>query len=366
VLKVPVVLGNIAVYGQQFTYCAEGSIYPCSKNLAARLLPYYGFPVAGIVVSVAAFMFLWRYGLEPPASVGSHPEPRPKTPDRATVTSSKTIARGPDATLTYSRWIVVTLSLLIAANYSYYLWGWLPLLLSRFSGGGTALGIRTLMPLILLAVASYVLGAVQLIRRAGVFAFALISGTALGCALAPFLGVGSQDTLGVPFLIGVTVWPTPPIILLSTATYVTLIVFATLGLWRANRHYASAAGSLGLGLVMPLVLFVAWPQAQMNFKNYSTFSRFPKPTPEKKAADDRQTTAWRLVKIYGHCIFLYRETHPGQGFPAEAAAMGPGNGRENCLDAAHKSPGKSKDTRLTTKRGRLIPRVPLLGFMSLF
>src|SRR5208282_3259826 len=65
VLKIPLVLGNIAIYGQQFTYCAEGSIYPCSKSLAVRLLPYYGFPIAGIVVSIAAFAFLWRYGLEP-------------------------------------------------------------------------------------------------------------------------------------------------------------------------------------------------------------------------------------------------------------------------------------------------------------
>src|SRR5271168_2533225 len=123
VLKIPVVLGNIAIYGQQFTYCAEGSIYPCSKNLAARLLPHYGFPVAGVVVSVAAFVFLWRYGLEPPATVGPHPEPRPKTLDSATAGFAKPIARGSDGTLAYSRWIVVTLSLLIAANYSYYLWG---------------------------------------------------------------------------------------------------------------------------------------------------------------------------------------------------------------------------------------------------
>jgi hypothetical protein len=332
-LKIPLVLGNIAVYGQQFTYCAEGSIYPCSKNLAARLLPYYGFPVAGVVVSVAAFSFLWRYGLEPPGSVSSHPEPRPKTPESATGSFGKPIARASDDTPTLSRWVVVTLSLLIAADYSYHLWGWLPLLLPRFSGG-TALGIRTLMPLILLAVASYVFGAVQLMRRVAVFEFALISGTALGCALAPFLGIGSQDTAGVPFLLGITVWPTPLIIWLSIGTYVALIVFATLGLWRTNRHYPSAAGSLGLGLIVPLLFFIAWPQAQTHFKTYSTFSRFPKATPEKKAADNRQMTAWKLVKIYGRCAFRYRQTHPGQGFPAEAAAMGPGNGRENCLSAA--------------------------------
>jgi hypothetical protein len=131
-LKIPVVLGNIAVYGQQFTYCAEGSIYPCSRNLAVRLLPYYGFPVAGVVVSVAAFVFLWRYGLEPPASVGSHPEPRPKTPENVIASRGKPIAPDSDGTLTYSRWIVVTLSLLIAADYSYHLRGWLPLLLPRF------------------------------------------------------------------------------------------------------------------------------------------------------------------------------------------------------------------------------------------
>jgi len=333
VLKIPVVLGNIAVYGQQFTYCAESSIYPCSKNLVARLLPYYGFPIAGIVVSVAAFVFLWRYGLEPRASVGSHPEPRPKIPENATASFGRPIARGSDGTLTYSRWIVVTLSLLIAADYSYHLRGWLPLLLPRF-WGGSALGIRTLMPLILLVIASYVLGAVQLIRRVAVFEFALIGGTTLGCVLAPFLGIGTQDTLGVPFLLGIGVLPTlPMVLLLSVATYLFLTGSAIVGLWRANRDYPSAAGSLGGGLIVPLLFFIAWPQVQMNFKNYSTFSRFPKATPEKKAAADRQTTAWKLVKIYGRCVFLYHQTHPRQGFPAEASAMGPGNGGENCLTA---------------------------------
>jgi hypothetical protein len=191
------------------------------------------------------------------------------------------------------------------------------------------------MPLILLAIASYVFGAVQLIRRVAVFEFALISGTALGCVLAPFLGIGAQDSLGVFFfLFGIRFWPAPPMIWLSIATYLALIVFAVVGLWRANRVYLSAAGSLGGGLIVPLLFFIAWPQVQMNFKNYSTFSRFPKVTPEKKASADRQTTAWKLVKIYGRCVFLYRQTHPGQGFPAEALAMGPGNGGENCLTAA--------------------------------
>ena len=332
VLKIPVVLGNIAVYGQQFTYCAEGSIYPCSKSLAVRLLPYYGFPIAGIIVSIAAFAFLLRYGLEPPGYAGAHTAPFPKSPDSAAESFTKVMNRRADGMLTASHWIVVALSLVIAADYSYHICGWLPLLLPRFSGGG--LGVRILMPLILLAIASYVLGAVQLIRRVAVFEFALISGTALGCVLAPFLGIGAQDSLGALFLLGIRVWPAPPIIWLSIATYLALIVFAMVGLWRANRDYPSAAGSLGGGLIVPLLFFIAWPQVQLNSENYSTFSRFPKATPEKKAADDRQMTAWKLVKIYGRCAFLYRQTHPGQGFPAEASAMGPGNGGEGCLTTA--------------------------------
>jgi hypothetical protein len=191
------------------------------------------------------------------------------------------------------------------------------------------------MPLIFLAIASYVIGAVQLIRRVGAFEFALVCGTALACVLAPFLGIGSEDTLGVPFLLGVGVLPTLPMIcLLDVATYLFLTVFAIVGVWRTNRARVSPAGSLGVGLVLPLVIVLAWPQAQMNFKNYSTFSRFPKSTPEKKAADEGQTTAWKLVKIYGRCAFLYRQTHPAQGFPAGAPAMGPGNGGENCLTNA--------------------------------
>jgi hypothetical protein len=334
VLKIPVVLGNIAVYGKQFTYCAEGSIYPCSKSLAVRLLPYYGFPIAGIVVSVAAFAFLWRYGLQPPEYSGPHTTPFPKTPDTATANLTKPIAHGTDGLLTASRWIVVTLSLIISADYSYRLWGWLPLVLPRFSGGGFALGIRTLMPLIFLAIASYVIGAVQLIRRAGAFEFALVCGTALACVLVPFLGIGTEDTFGAPFLLGVGVLPGLSMLWLSVATYFSLTLFAMVGLWRTNRERVSPAGSLGVGLVLPLVIVLAWPQAQMNFKNYSTFSRFPKSTPEKKAADDRQTTAWKFVKIYGRCAFQYRQKHPGQGFPTDASAMGPGNGGEDCLTTA--------------------------------
>jgi len=324
VLKIPVVLGNIAVYGQQFTYCAEGSIYPC-KSLAARLLPYYGFPVAGVVVSVAAFVFLWRYGLEPPASVGSHREYRPKTPENATASSTKPIVHRADSALTASRWIVVALSLVIAADYSYHIWKWLPLLLPRFSGG--ALEIRILMPLILLAVASYGISAVQLIRRVAVFEFALVCGTSLACILSPFLSIDA-------FIAGLGGWQTPSPIMLNIAIYLCVIVFAIVGLWRVTREHTSSAGSLGAGLIVPLVFVLAWPQAETNFKNYSTFSRFPKTTPEKKAVNDRQMTAWKLVKIYGRCVFLYRQTHPGQGFPAKASAMGPGNGREDCLTTA--------------------------------
>jgi len=334
VLKIPVVLGNIAVYGQQFTYCAEGSIYPCSKNLAARLLPYYGFPVAGVVVSIAAFVFLWRYGLKPPASVGSYPEPRPKTPENATASFGKPIARGSDSTLTLSRWVVVTSSLVIAADYSYYAARWFPFLLPRFSGSELALSMRTLVPLVFLAIVGYGIVAIQLIRRTNVFDFALAAGTGFACFLAPFLGIGTADTLGAPFLLGIGVLPATPMIWLSRAIYLSLSVFAIVGLWRLSGERVTPAGGLGAGLIVPLLFFIAWPQVQMNLKNYSTFSRFPKATPEKKAADDRQTTAWNLVKIYGRCAFLYRQTHPGQGFPAEASAMGPGNGGEGCLTTA--------------------------------
>src|SRR5271168_465672 len=169
VLKIPVVLGNIAIYGQQFTYCAEGSIYACSKPLALRLLPYYGFPIAGILVSFAAFAFLWRYGLEPLAYSRAHTAPVTRTPGSATASFAKPIAHSSDGVLSTSRWIVVVLSLVIAADYSYYMAHWLPLLLPRFSGGGSALGIRVLMPLIFFAIAGYVIGAVQLIRRVAVF-----------------------------------------------------------------------------------------------------------------------------------------------------------------------------------------------------
>jgi hypothetical protein len=85
---------------------------------------------------------------------------------------------------------------------------------------------------------------------------------------------------------------------------------------------------------VPLIFVIAWPQAQMNFKNYSTFSRFPKPTPEKKAADDRQTAAWKLLRIYGRCAFLYRQTHPGKGFPPNASAMGVAGGDTSCSTAS--------------------------------
>jgi hypothetical protein len=324
VLKIPVVLGNIAIYGQQFTFCAEGSIYPCSKPLAFRLLPYYGFPIAGIFVSVAAFVFLWRYGLEPVAYDRAHAAPVRSASVNATANPAMGIAVA-------SRWIVVILSLVIAADYSYYLLRWLPLLLPRYSGGGSALGIRTFMPLIFLAIVNYVFGGVQLIRRVAAFEFSLIAGTALACVLVPYLVVGAQDTFGVPFLLGMGLWPALPLILLNAAIYFALIPFALVGLWRANRDQPSPAGSLGAGFLVPLIFVVAWPQAQMNFKNYSTFSRFPKRTAEKNAADDRQTTALKLLKIYGRCVFQYRQTHPGQGFPPSASAMGVADGNTSCL-----------------------------------
>ena len=327
VLKIPVVLGNIAIYGQQFTFCAEGSIYPCSKPLTFRLLPYYGFPIAGIFVSVAAFAFLWRYGLEPLAYDRAHTAPVRKAFGDSTASPAVPIAVA-------SRWIVVVLSLVIAADYSYYLAQWLPLLLPRNSGSGSGLAIRMLMPVIFLAIASYVFGGAQLIRRVAAFEFSLISGTAMACVLAPFLGIGTQDTLGVPFLLGIGPWPTLPLILFSVAIYLALITFAMVGLWCAHRDHPSPAGSLGTGLLVPLIFVIAWPQAQMNFKNYSTFSRFPKRTAEKKAADDRQTTTLKLLKVYGRCAFLYRQTHPGQGFPPSASALGVAGGDTNCLTAS--------------------------------
>ncbi len=334
VLKIPVVLGNIAVYGQQFTYCSEGSIYPCSKSLAVRLLPYYGFPIAGIIISIAAFVFLWRYGLEPPGYAGVHTAPFPKSPDSAAESFTKVMNRRADGMLTASRWIVVALSLVIAADYSYYAARWFPFLLPRFSGSELALSMRTLVPLVFLAIVGYGIVAIQLIRRTNVFDFALAAGTGFACFLAPFLGIGPADTLGAPFLLGIGVLPVTPMIWLSRAIYLSLSIFAIVGLWRLRGERVSPAGSLGAGLVVPLVFVLAWPQVQMNLKNYSTFSRFPKATPEKKAADDRQTTAWNLIKIYGRCVFLYRQKHPGQGFPVDASAMGPGNGGEDCLTTA--------------------------------
>jgi len=284
---IPVVLGNIIVYGQQFTYCAEGSIYPCSRNLAARLLPYYGFPIAGIAVSIAAFAFLWRYGLEPPGHLGAQNAPLPKTPDRF----AKPIGGRADGVLTASRWIVVAMALCIAADYSYFIARWYTFLLPRFSGSGHALSIRILAPLVLLAIASYGIAAIRLIRRVDALGFALVSVTALACVLAPFLGIDIGETLEQPFLLGMGVLPGSAVILLSAATYLAVTVFAIAGLWPVIRDHGSPAGSIGAGLVVPLVFVLSWPQVQMNLKSYSTFSRFPKATPEKKTADDRQTAA---------------------------------------------------------------------------
>jgi hypothetical protein len=142
VLKIPVVLGNISTYGKQFTYCADASIYPCSKNLAVRLLPYYGFSLAGMAVSIAAFAFLWRYGLEPPAYSAGQTTLFPRIPASATASSTKPTVRRVDGMLNASRWIVGTLAAGIAADYAYYAVVWFPNLLPRYSGSGHALNIR--------------------------------------------------------------------------------------------------------------------------------------------------------------------------------------------------------------------------------
>ena len=117
-----------------------------------------------MAVSIAAFAFLWRYGLEPPAFAASKATPFSGIPGSAMPRPGKPVERT-GGILKASRWIVVAMAAAIAADYAYYAVGWFPVLLPRYAGSGHALSIRILLPLVLLAIVSYGFVAVRLIRR---------------------------------------------------------------------------------------------------------------------------------------------------------------------------------------------------------
>lgn len=334
ICQIAATLGNIAIYGQQFTYCAEGTIYPCSKNWLARLVPYYGFSVAGLIVSLSVLAFLWRYGLHPSspsAAIG-------------VASSEKLQASRPASLLNVSRWVIVILAGLLVADYSYFAVLWFPYL---FRGGTSlhVLPIRLLLPLVLFAIAGYALIIARLLRRPDRFAFALAAGTSLACGLSWFAGTGAEETLGLPFFLGGGVWwavSLQPFVgayalfYLSAAIYLAIATLAFAALWRPKWSPNSSPGTLGCAFIVPLVVAIAWPQVQTNLKTYITFSRFSKPTPQQKTASDRQTAALHLVRAYGHCAFQYRRTHLAQGFPATPSAIGPGG--TGCLSASELTP----------------------------
>jgi len=334
VFQIAAAVGNIAISGQQFTYCAEGTIYPCSKNLLARLLPYYGFSLAGITVSLSALAFLWRYGLNPAA-----------TGDTTGIASAeKSEPRQADALVNVSRWIIVVVAVLIASDYSYFAVLWSP---NLFRGGASlhVLPIRLVLSLILFAIASYATIIVRLVRRPDRFAFALAAGTSLACGLASFAGIGAEETLGLPFFLGLGPWLTLnpqhfvgayALFSVSAATYLAIVTLAFVALWKLKWSRTSSPGTLGAGFVLPLVVAISWPQAQTKVKTYTTFSRLGKPTPQQQTANDRQTAALDLVRAFGHCAFQFRRTHPGQGFPATSSSMGPGG--SGCLSASELAP----------------------------
>jgi len=145
--------------------------------LLARLLPHFGFFLAGITVSLSALAFLWRHSLNPAATADT----------TRVATAVKSEARQANGLVNLSCSIIVVVAASIALDYSYFAVRWSPALFR--------------------AVASYATIIVRLVRRPDRFAFALAAGTSPACGLAWFADIGAEETLGLPFfLLGLGAW----------------------------------------------------------------------------------------------------------------------------------------------------------------
>jgi hypothetical protein len=84
-------------------------------------------------------------------------------------------------------------------------------------------------------------------------------------------------------------------------------------------------GVWGLAFLIPVVLGTAGPQFFFDWQQ--GWLRVPGVKSwgdELKDLKNRDVVARELVHTYGRCAFLYAKTHPGTGFPENAALLGPG------------------------------------------
>jgi hypothetical protein len=95
----------------------------------------------------------------------------------------------------------------------------------------------------------------------------------------------------------------------------------------------------GAGFALPLLVVFVLPgllqqgrYANLSAKNVNLVTTravtYPGSSPEDLK---RQKAAKTLVRAYARCAFAYERAHPAEGFPPDAAKLGPGG--TNCLDA---------------------------------
>jgi hypothetical protein len=138
----------------------------------------------------------------------------------------------------------------------------------------------------------------------------------------------------------------------------------------------------GVGFALPLLVVLVLPgllqqgrYAGLSAKNGNLVTSravtYPGSLPEDLK---RQKAAKTLVRAYARCAFAYSSAHPAEGFPPEAAKLGPGG--TNCLDAnqlaAHldgykfsyrvfSSPGAH---RLDELHSLVLPEPPVTGSLA--
>jgi hypothetical protein len=306
-LKIALVVANIAVYGEQFTYCLEGTILHCGQNVVEALLPHYGFSIAGAVISAALVVFFWRSGLsEQIAAPGSLQE--------------KGTVSGP-LQFRLHRWTIVILACLV--NVQYLFAARFLVLFSLHGHRPDAIEMGPFAGLVLFAIAGYTLVAFRLARRTDLFAFALAFSAGICLIFARTVVWTHNLYFPISFFSGFGAWIldsyTQAIYAYADVMYavhILISIVAAHAIWKMRLRREASFSQLTLALLIPFVVVLLWPQIGFEQRSFAAFPARFVPSPQQQAQNRQRDAAQKLVQAYGRCAFFYRQSHPAVGFPS--------------------------------------------------
>jgi hypothetical protein len=145
-------------------------------------------------------------------------------------------------------------------------------------------------------------------------------------------GRGSQNEKGSAILTGL-------LILVIAVVHLFLFIAAVRASILLRGAGRASPAAWGAGFALPLLVVFVLPgvlqqgrYASLSAKNGNLLTSravtYPGSSPEDMK---RQTAAKKLVRAYARCAFAYSSAHPAEGFPPEAAKLGPAGTK--CLDA---------------------------------